>query len=133
MAKANSPVRLEQTLMQQAKLAGSLHNRTAIEQIEYWASLGRNIAQVLDPETLIRVKSGLAKIRVECTDSQAIDATQVFADLDKQRSSGALAQSVTSTPFVYRASRTHEGQLERVDANGQVTVGQFSNGEFIAR
>lgn len=132
MAKANSPVRLEQNLMQQAKLAGSLHNCTAIEQIEYWASLGRNIAQVLDPETLIRIKSGLARIRVECTESEAIDPGAVFSDLQQQRDSGVLARAVTSTPFRYRASREHEGLLERVDAEGRITVGKFTNGIFIA-
>ncbi|MDX1451761.1 MAG: hypothetical protein R3183_04320 [Oleiphilaceae bacterium] len=133
MAKANSPIRLEQALMEQAKLAGSLQNRSASEQIEYWASIGRHVARVLDPETMIRINSGLAKIRVESIESGPVDADSVFANLDAQRASGELAAQVTTTPFKYRASKEYEGYLERIDQNGNTVIGQFKNGKFIKK
>lgn len=133
MAKANSPIRLERELMEQAKLAGSLHKRSASEQIEYWASIGRNVAQQLDPDTMLRINSGLAKIRVESTEFGPVNAATVIANLQTQRESGELAQQVSSTPVKYRASREHEGYLERVDQHGKTEVGQFENGTFIKR
>ncbi len=132
MAKANSPVRLENDLMTQAKLAGSLSNRSAIEQIEYWASLGRNVSKLLDPETLIRINSGLAKLRVECTESAPLDADEVFASVDAQRDSGELSEIVTTSTYTFRASKTQEGLLEKVDSAGNVTIGRFSNGKFVS-
>lgn len=133
MAKAHSPVRLERELMEQAKLAGSLQKRSASEQIEYWASIGRNVARMLDPETMVRINSGLARIRVESTESGPVDPLSVFANLDAQRANGELTRQVTSAAFQYRASKTHPGYLERIDANGRTEVGQFENGTFTKR
>ena len=39
--------------MESAARAGALHHRSAAEQIEYWADLGRRVARVLDPESLL--------------------------------------------------------------------------------
>ncbi|TNC79488.1 MAG: hypothetical protein C9356_18895 [Oleiphilus sp.] len=133
MAKAHSPVRLQHELMEQAKLAGSMHNRSASEQIEYWASIGRNVARMLDPETMIRINSGLAKIRVESTESGPLDPQSVFANLKAKQNNGELVREITSAPVQYRASKQHPGMLERIDENGKVEVGHFENGKFTQR
>jgi len=70
--KSASPVRLQQELMQSATLAGARHHRSAAEQIEYWAMLGRQVAGVLDPDKLLDVLSGLAGLRVEPVTSAAV-------------------------------------------------------------
>ena len=55
MPKAVSPVRLQQELMQRATLTGARHQRSAAEQIEYWAALGQQVAGILDPDKLLDV------------------------------------------------------------------------------
>jgi len=39
--------------MESAALVGARHHRSAAEQIEYWAALGRQVARVLDPDSLL--------------------------------------------------------------------------------
>ena len=131
MAKAASPVRLQQDLMQAASVAGERHHRSAAEQIEYWASIGRGVAKVLNPDSLLAVTTGLARLRIEPVVAPAVDPEAVFAALEGERQAGSLAAAVTTAAPRYQASAAHPGQLERIEADGRVTLGQFSNGVFI--
>ena len=130
MAKAASPVRLQQELMQAATLAGEQLHRSAAEQIEYWAALGRSIAHVVSPDSLLAVKTGLATLKIEPVQIPRIEPDDVFALLERDRAAGRLSALVTSSSVRYQASLTHPGQLERIDADGNITVGQFSMGQF---
>jgi len=85
MAKAASPVRLQQELMEKAALAGARQHRSAAEKIEYWAPLGRQVAGVLDPDTLLDVFSGLAALKVVPIAGVAVDPEQGFAVLENER------------------------------------------------
>ena len=62
MAKAASPVRLQDDLMQAATLIGEQEHRSAAEQVEYWASLGRKISRLVNTDALLEVTAGLARI-----------------------------------------------------------------------
>ena len=64
MVKATSPVRLKSSLMNAATVAGIPLQRTAAEQIEYWADIGRKVARNVAPEILLAVQAGLAVLRV---------------------------------------------------------------------
>lgn len=130
MAKAASPVRLQDDLMQAASIAGARLHRSAAEQVEYWASLGRQIAAFVDPDALLKVGAGLARLKVEPTISQPIDPDVVFAAVEADRRTGELSKKVTTAAIRYYASVTHPGYLERVDENGAHTVGTFHGGVF---
>ncbi|MCU7813958.1 MAG: ParD-like family protein [Candidatus Thiodiazotropha sp. (ex Lucinoma kastoroae)] len=130
MAKALSPVRLQSELMQAATVAGARMHRSAAEQVEYWASLGRQIASFIDPDTLLEIAAGLARLKVEPTVFQPVDADTVFAAVEADRGSGELSKKVTTASIRYQASVTHPGYLEQIDANGVRTVGTFHNGIF---
>lgn len=39
--------------MESAALVGARHHRSAAEQIEFWAALGRQVARVLNPDSLL--------------------------------------------------------------------------------
>jgi len=106
MAKAISPVGLQNDLMQAEKLIGERFHRSTAEQIEYWADIGREVSTVLD-----------------------ID--DVFNSLKVQRQQGTLKKVVTGSVSKYQSSLTQPGYLERIDQNGNVLVGQFENGEFV--
>lgn len=131
MAKAPSPVRLENSLMSAAAIAGSTLHRSAAEQIEYWADLGRKVAKIVDPEILLAVQAGLATLRVEPTAPSPVDPEAVFAALDRGRESGALSEAIASGAVRYQASITRPGSLEACYPDGHIEVGQFTNGQFI--
>lgn len=130
MAKAASPVRLQNDLMQAANLTGSRFHRSAAEQIEYWASLGRQISHFVDPDKLLEVASGLAQLKVVPTTSLPVDPDAVFAAVEADRLSGTLSSKVTTTAIRYQASGTHPGYLEQIDEHGVRTVGTFQGGKF---
>jgi len=131
MAKSSSPIRLDQALMSQAKVAAGLHKRSQAEQIEYWATIGRSMSSLIDPDVLIRIKSGVTKIRLENTEVESIDVEDVFNSLDIQRDSGSLSEHITSSKVAYRASEIKAGFLEQIDAKGNIAFGHFENGQFI--
>ena len=131
MAKAQSPVRLESSLMSSATAAGMLLHRSAAEQVEYWADLGRKVASSIDPESLLAVKAGLATLRVEHIHPSPVDPDVVFAALDNARNSGALSEAISSGSLRYQASVEKPGYLEACHPDGRIEVGQFVNGRFI--
>ncbi len=130
MPKSASPVRLQQELMQSATLAGARQHRSAAEQIEYWATLGRQVAGVLDPDKLLDVLAGLAAVRVEPVTTAAVAPEQVFAALEQQRRSGELSGAVSSAVLRYQASTAHPGFLEEINPSGRRRLGQFRHGVF---
>jgi hypothetical protein len=130
MAKAASPVRLQANLMQAATLTGERFHRSASEQVEYWADIGRRVASVLDPDVLLSVSAGLARLKVEPVVGEPLDPDAVFQSLEAERAHGTLASAVTSSTAKYQASHSHPGFLERIQ-DDQVEIGQFQNGQFI--
>ncbi len=132
MAKSASPVRLQDALMRSAALTGARQHRSAAQQIEYWASLGREVAALLDPDRLLAVQAGLARLHVEPVTAPSVISQQVFAALEADRSSGVLANSVSSAPVRYQACSSRPGYLERLDRDGSRSVGRFAHGEFLA-
>lgn len=130
MPKSASPVRLQQELMQSATLAGARHHRSAAEQIEYWATLGRQVAGVLDPDKLLDVLAGLAAVKVEPITTAAVAPEQVFAALEQQRRSGQLSRAVSSATLRYQASTAQPGFLEEINPNGMRRLGRFRHGLF---
>jgi len=131
VAKAASPVRLQNELMQAAKTAGKQLHRSTAEQIEYWASLGRSVSKAVNPDTLLAVSAGLSQLQVVPVKAPEINPDAVFASLERERKAGTLAGSVSQSPIRYQASVSHPGQLERIDGDGAITVGQFYMGEFV--
>ncbi|MBP6058217.1 MAG: hypothetical protein KA524_07385 [Nitrosomonas sp.] len=90
MTKSAAPIRLQEDLMQAAALTGERFHRSMAEQIEYWAEMGRNVSQVLDPDDLLSISAGLAKIKIEPVHSEPIDPGKVFQSLEAERVSGIL-------------------------------------------
>lgn len=133
MAKASSPIRLQDDLMQAAKLTAKRFHRSAAEQIEYWAELGRSVSSTLDPDVLLSVVSGLTKIKTEPVHSPRIDPGDVFDALERERKDGQLSNAVTQSVLRYQASSTHPGFLERIESDGAITIGLFENGQFTAK
>lgn len=132
MVKATSPVRLKSSLMSAATAAGIPLQRTAAEQIEYWADIGRKVAKTVDPETLLAVQAGLAVLRVEHAVTSPVDPDEVFKVHDRECRSRALAEAIASGSVRYQASLSKPGYLEACYPDGHIEVGHFTDGLFIA-
>lgn len=132
MAKAASPIRLQEELMQAATLTAKRFHRSAAEQIEYWAELGRSVSSSLDPDVLLSVTSGLATIKIEPVYAEPVNPDDVFQALENERQAETLSQHITGSAIRYQASLTHPGYLEQIDQNGGRAVGKFQQGKFIA-
>ena len=130
MPKSASPVRLQAELMQSASMAGQRQHRSAAEQIEYWASIGRSVSKIINQDTLLEFSAGLVRLKIEPVESAAIAPEEVFSDLESDRKSGRLVESVTTSSVRYQVSVRHPGQLEQILADGRVIVGQFHDGVF---
>lgn len=130
MPKASSPVRLQRQLMESAARVGSRHHRSAAEQIEYWATLGRQIAHLLDPDSILDVAAGLTRLTLQPVAAASVSPVEVFAAVDADRSSPQLAQAVTTAGCRYQACPDHPGYLEQIRADGSRCVGLFRDGSF---
>jgi len=116
--------------MSNAAVLGKLHHRSAAEQIEYWASIGQKVESLLDPETLLQIKAGLLRVKLEQVNAPPVSADWVFGNLDMKRSTGELKSEVSQHTVRYQASTTHPGMLEQIDDKGNIRLGQFDNGVF---
>jgi hypothetical protein len=116
--------------MESAALVGARHHRSAAEQIEYWAALGRQVARVLNPDSLLDVAAGLTRLRLEPVAAPIVAPEQVFAALDADRESGTLAQTVSTATFRYQASTSQPGYLDQIGPDGTRCVGTFRDGLF---
>ncbi|MFC3151777.1 hypothetical protein ACFOEK_12125 [Litoribrevibacter euphylliae] len=130
MAKASSPVRIQETLMNAATLEAYKSHRSTAEQIEYWAELGRSIAHVINPDVLMSLRAGVSTLKVVDVPPKPIDPDEVFASIERKRKEGVLSASVTKSDIRYQASTDYPGYLEQIKGT-TVTIGQFDNGQFI--
>jgi len=129
MPKAQSPVRLQQDLMDSATEAGRLLHRSAAEQVEYWATIGRTMQNIVGVDTMLDIMAGAVKIKLEDAPQVHIDPNDVFADIEQQRKNDALAPPLLPGEVRYQASRSQPGYLEQVSEQGTV-VGKFEEGVF---
>ena len=132
MAKAASPIRLQDELMQAAALTAERFHRSTAEQIEYWAEMGRNVDHMLNPDDLLAISTGLVRITIEPVISEPVDPISIFQSLETDRATGVLPQTLTSSMLKYQVSLAHPGYLEQIHPDGRIITGKFQDGEFIA-
>ena len=131
---ATSPIRLNPSLIAAAKREGMVQKRSTPNQIEYWADLGRAVERIIDLSDVFAVLQGLKRIKLENVESVAIEADEVFRDLQERNSDGRLSDQVAPSAIYFEASRRQPGLIDRVDAaSGTRQTGQFRNGKFESR
>jgi len=127
-----NPLRLNHDLVTAAERAGMVQKRSVPKQIEFWATLGKAVENVLDYSDIFAILQGLKKIHIEPVNPASVAPDDVFASLEKRRADGELSPKVTKAVLYYEASRSRPGLLDQVNsATGERKTGQFSNGEFI--
>lgn len=130
MAKASSPMRLQQSLVKAAQAAGRFEHRSAAEQIEFWADVGKRLTSQLSTKELMELTLGFATIKVESVADPVVDPDDLFSQIEAERRSGTLNQGITTSSVRYQASSQFPGKLDCISADGDVVVGIFHNGVF---
>lgn len=126
-----NPLRLNPELVSAAERAGLVQKRSVPKQIEFWATLGKAVENVIDYSDIFAILQGLKKINIEPITSATADPEDVFAALEKHRAQGNIGERTTKAIIYYEASRGRPGLIDRVNsATGERSTGHFSNGEF---
>jgi hypothetical protein len=127
-----NPLRLNPELVEAAERASLVQKRSVPKQIEFWATLGQAVENVIDYSDIFAILQGLKKISIEPVAPLAVAPEDVFATLEQSRGDGELAQATRGVIY-YEASRKRPGLLDQVNtATGERRSGQFRNGEFQA-
>ena len=124
-------IRISEQLAFQAQTAGALQHRSAPNQLEYWATLGRMISRKISMEDALAILQGLKTIKIESASSMPVEPDSVFERLESDRAQGFDGKPVTNSPFFYEASLTRPGCIDKVDTKtGRRETGHFRNGIF---
>jgi ParD-like antitoxin of type II ParDE toxin-antitoxin system len=117
----SQPVKLSDSLVLDARLAGDVMQRSIAGQVEFWARLGRSLETLLDGRRLLELsRSGAARRISECLES--VDSPE-----GRQRVAAVLATG----PFPhYEQDPDSPGLLVRTEEGGRKTIGRFVNRQF---
>jgi len=133
MAKAASPIRLQDALMKSASATAKRYHRSTAEQIEYWADIGRQTSHLLNPDKLIEVLSGISKLSITPISDISVNAESIFKQLEVDRASGLLKKQVSNNQVRYQVCESHPQYLEQINPDGSITIGQFKEGIFYSK
>ena len=115
------PVKLSDSLVLDARIAGEAVERSIAGQVEFWARLGRSVELLLEGQQVLALcRNGVARSISECLES--VDSPE-----GRQR----VADFLGSGPFPhYQPHPDRPGLLVRIDADGSRTVGRFVGRQF---
>jgi hypothetical protein len=119
----SQPVKLSDSLVLDARLAGEIVERSIAGQVEFWARLGRSVELLLEGRQVLALcRNGAARPLSDCLES--VDSPE-----GRQR----VADFLESQPFPhYEPHPDRPGLLVRIDADRRRTVGRFVNRQFRA-
>jgi hypothetical protein len=117
----SQPVKLSDSLVLDARLAGETVERSIAGQVEFWARLGRSVELLLEGQQVLALcRNAIARPLSACLQS-------VNSPEGRQR----VAAWLESAPFPhYQPHPDRRGVLVRIDANGTRTEGRFVNRQF---
>src|SRR6266487_2986815 len=112
----SQPVKLSDSLVLDARLAGEIVERSIAGQVEYWAKLGRAIEQLLQaPQALALCRNAAARPLSECLES-----------VDSPQGRRRLAEFLQGQPYPhYEPHPGKPGILIRIEEDGRRTEGRF--------
>ena len=119
----NSPLRLDTALINQARSAGELSDRSATAQIEHWAKIGRAVESVLSGDSVTTLK------RISRVD----DLSQILA-FSQTPAGRAKAERIISRSGIatYGTDPRFPGYIMQHNPDGTVRKGRFIKRQFVA-
>ena len=119
----SQPVKLSDDLVLDARLLGTITERSIAGQIEFWAKLGRAI------EPLLQGTQALALCRLASQEP----LSACLESVDSEEGHGRVATFLKSQPYPhYMPAPDSPGLLIRTDETGKRTLGRFVNRKFTA-
>lgn len=111
---ATMPTRIDQTLFEAAKAAGELHSRSAAQQLDHWARVGRELeaSPAVTHDEIARVLAGQASY------DTLTDRAQAFVRVSWNQQ---MAERIDSLDFADELHATGQPWVE-ADADGTVVV-----------
>jgi hypothetical protein len=110
------PVKIADSLVLDARVAGAVEHRSIAGQIEFWAHLG----EALEP--LLQGIQTMALLRSKSAQTLSASLESVDAPEGHRR----VVEHLKSLPFPhYEPARGRSGLLVRTEADGTRTVGRF--------
>ena len=117
----SQPVKLSDSLVLDARLAGKTVERSIAGQVEFWARLGRSIELLLEGRQVLAL----------CRNVAPRPLSACLESVDSPEGRQRVADLLESRPYPhYRPHPDRPGLLERIDANGSRTVGRFVKRQF---
>jgi hypothetical protein len=117
----SQPVKLSDSLVLDARLAGKTVERSIAGQVEFWARLGRSVELLLEGQQVLAL----------CRNATARPLSACLKSVDSPEGRQRVADWLESGPFPhYQSHPDRPGLLVRIDANGKRTVGRFVNRQF---
>jgi hypothetical protein len=123
MSAMSMPVKLSDSLVLDARLAGETMERSIAGQVEFWARLGRAIDPILNGTQVMRARRR----------APARSLAEVLADVEEPSGRKRVADHLACQPFPhFEQHPDRQGLLVRIEANGTRTVGRFVQRVFTA-
>jgi hypothetical protein len=118
----SQPVKLSDSLVLDARLAGEVVERSIAGQVEFWARLGRSVDLLLEGQQVLAL----------CRNPEAQSLSEVLTSVDSPGGRKRVADYLETQPFPhFRPDPEHLGMLERIEADGTRTVGRFVNRTWV--
>lgn len=117
----SQPVKLSDSLVLDARLAGAILERSIAGQVEYWARLGRAIEEIIAGSQAIAL----------CRSGSAVPLSVCLDSVDTPAGRRRVTEVLDTRPFPhFEAVPGEQRLLVRVDADGRRTLGRFVNRQF---
>jgi hypothetical protein len=118
----SQPVKISDSLVLDARLAGEVFQRSIAGQVEYWARLGRSVEDFLDGR----------HVRMLAQTQTAKPLSELVATIGTPEGQQRIDNHLRTLPFPhYAAHPAQAGLLIRTEENGARTIGRFVNRQFV--
>ena len=117
----SQPVKLSDSLVLDARLAGETVERSIAGQVEFWARLGRAIEPLIEGAQMIAL----------CRNAGARPLSACLKAVDSPEGRSRVAIFLQTQPYPhYEPHPDAPGLLVRIEATGKHTAGRFVNRQF---
>ena len=117
----SQPVKLSDSLVIDARLAGEAMQRSIAGQVEFWARLGRSVETLLEGRRVLDL----------CRRGAALPVSECLESVDTPAGRQRVAAFLKTQPFPhYEQHPDLPGLLVRIEENGNRTPGRFIQRQF---
>jgi hypothetical protein len=116
----SQPVKVSDSLLLDARIAGKAMQRSIAGQIEFWAKIGRALEPLLRGDHVLALhRAGSVKPLSACLKS-----------VDSPSGRRQVTEYLKTRPYPQYEAAELPGLLVRIEANGKRTLGRFVRREF---